>query len=127
MRMLQQCGNCVWALQSLDSNGCKSFVSHAVDKLTSKEPKLTCMPRVDAGSGLWYRSCTADRLPLAAGMTQLHENALVVRVCKAGGIQGSGCCECCVWHAPIQVEVLLVGDQQAFHAARCSPLWKQNV
>ena len=104
------------------NNGCDLLLHMLWKHIAAKEPELTCMPRVDARSGLWYGSCTADRLPLATAMTQLHEYALIVRVCKAGGVQGSGCCECSVWHASVQVEVLFVGDQQAFHAARCSPL-----
>lgn len=116
-----------WLCDCLVNNGCNVLLHILWECMAAKEPKLTCMPRVNAGSGLWYSSCAADRLPLATAMTQLHEYALVVRVCKAGGIQGSGCCECCVWHAPIHVEVLLVGHQQAFHAAGCSPLQKQSV
>lgn len=60
-------------------------------------------------------------------MTELHEDALVVRICEAGGIQSSGCCEGCVWHAAIQVEVIVVGDKQTFHTPRSSPLYKANL
>lgn len=60
-------------------------------------------------------------------MTKLHEDALIVRICKAGGVQGPGCCEGCVRHAAIQVEVIVVGDKQTFHTARCSPLYKAKL
>ena len=84
------------------------------------------MPRVDAGSGLRYCSCAADRLPLATAVTELHEDALLVRICKAASIQGSDSCESSVWHAPIQVEIIAIGDKQALHAAWCGPLYKAN-
>lgn len=81
---------------------------------------MTCM---DASLALRHSALTADRLPIATGGVQSHENRLPIWVGKAGGAEVPVCrCECCVRHPTIQIQVTAVRQQQAFHAPGCQTL-----